>query len=99
MAGLDDLDRALRAAPDALALVLDAEARSGVALLARELGASHVISGPAPPPAVAALMTRWVGLAQRRSEGSGWACTPPEPPVPEPWNWLNPLLTAWTGGD
>ena len=99
MQGLEDVDRALRAAPDALALVLDAETRPGVALLARELGASHVISGPATPPAVAALLSRWIALAQGRAERSGWATTPTAPPAPEPWNWLNPLLTAWTSGD
>jgi DNA-binding NtrC family response regulator len=97
--GLDDLDRAVRSAPDALALVLDAEARLGLASLARELGASHVISGPAPPPAVAALLSRWICLAQVRAKRSGWACSPPERPAPEPWNWLNPLLATWTAGD
>jgi hypothetical protein len=91
-AALDELDRALRAAPDALVLVLDPESHDGAELLARELGATHVISGPAAPPAVARLLTRWLPLAQRRAEAAGWSGSAPEPPEPEPWNWLRPLL-------
>ncbi len=93
-AALDDLDRALALAPDALVLVLDPEAHAGAALLARELGATHVLSGPATPPAVAALVGRWLPLARRRAEAAGWSVSPPDPPEPEPWNWLTPLLNG-----
>ena len=67
-AGLEDLDRALQAAPRALALVLDPGSHEGVAPLAREIGASHVISGVATPPAVVGLISRWLPLAQRAVE-------------------------------
>ena len=89
---LDDLDRAVRAAPDALILVLDPDSLDGVAPLARELGATHVVSGPTTPPAVAALLRRWLPLARRRAEAAGWSVPTLEPPEPEPWNWLTPLL-------
>jgi hypothetical protein len=92
-AALEDLDRALAAAPDALALVLDPEAHEGVALLARELGATHVISGPATPPAMIRLLNRWLPLARQRAEAAGWSGSAPESPLPEPWNWLAPYLT------
>lgn len=91
-AALDDLDRALSAAPEALVLVLDPESYDGAALLARELGATHVVSGPATPPAVVGLLRRWLPLARRRADASGWSPAAPEPPEPEPWNWLTPLL-------
>ena len=91
-AGLDDLDRALQLAPEALTLVLDPGEGDGVAVLARELGATHVISGAATPPAVADLLARWVALSLRRGEAPGWRPLNPGPPEPEPWNWLNPLL-------
>lgn len=95
-AGLEDLDRAYRAAPNALSLVLDPEALDGVALLARELGATHVISGVAPPPLVAGLLTRWLPEARRRTDGQGWSREVPPEREPEPWNWLNPLLSEPT---
>jgi DNA-binding NtrC family response regulator len=91
-AGLEDLDRAVQRAPNALVLVLDPEAHEGVAVLARELGATHVVSGVATPPALADLLARWLPLAQRQAEGEGWSNAPPPVPEPEPWNWLNPLL-------
>jgi hypothetical protein len=91
-AGLEDLDRAVQHAPNAMVLVLDPEAHEGVALLARELGATHVISGIATPPVVADLLARWLPLAQRQAEGEGWSNAPPPVPEPEPWNWLAPLL-------
>ena len=91
-AGLEDLDRAMQSAPTALVLVLDPAAHEGVSVLARELGATHVISGVATPPAVADLLARWLPLAQRQAEGEGWSHAPPSVPGPEPWNWLTPLL-------
>ena len=95
-AGLEDLDRAVQRAPDAMTLVLDPEAREGVGVrvLARELGATHVISGVATPPRVAGLLARWLPLARRQAESQGWSNAPP--PEPEPWSWLNPLLEGRT---
>jgi DNA-binding NtrC family response regulator len=93
-ASLEDLDRAMRVAPDALVLVLDPESYEGAALLARELGAAHVMSGPVTPPAVACLLNRWLPLALRRAEAAGWSASAPEPAEPEPWNWLTPLLNG-----
>src|SRR3954453_6771417 len=93
-AALEDLDRAAQVAPNALILVLDPEAREGVATLARELGASHVFSGPGTPPVGARLLARWPPLAQRQSESDGWSNAPEPEPEPEPWNWLAPLLAG-----
>lgn len=73
---LADLGRAILATPNVLALVLDPGARPGIPLLARELGATHVLSGSAPPPAVAALLARWLPLARRRGEVDGWTADP-----------------------
>jgi hypothetical protein len=96
-AGLEDLDRAAQAAPGGLFLVLDPEPREGVAMLARELGATHVFSGPVTPPEVARLLARWFPLAQRLAESDGWSNVREPGPQPEPWNWLAPLLAARTG--
>jgi hypothetical protein len=96
-AGLDELDRALRVAPDALTLVLDPEEHEGVLLLSREIGATDVIAGPTTPPLVADLLARWLQLARHRAEAAGWSGNAPEPPEPEPWNWLTPLLNSWAG--
>ncbi len=83
-AGLEDLDRAARVAPDLLALVLDPRSRPGVAPLARELGATFVWEGPAPPPLVAGLLGRWLELAARRAAADGYLG--PAEPEPEPWD-------------
>jgi len=93
-AGLEDLDRAAQAAPNALILVLDPQAHEGVATLARELGATHVLAGPVTPPSVAELIARWLPLARRRAERDGWSNAPEPEPEPEPWNWLGPLLAG-----
>jgi hypothetical protein len=90
--GLEDLDRALQAAPQALVLVLDPNAHAEVATLARELGATQVCSGVIIPPAVAGLLARWLPLARRRTEDDGWSAA--RPPEPEPWNWLASHLAA-----
>ncbi len=71
--GLSDLDRSMRLFPGARVLVLDPEAHDGVAELARALGATHVISGFAPPPEVASLIDRWITLADRQIERAGWS--------------------------
>ena len=92
LAGLEDLDRAARAAPNALSLVLDPGAHEGLAHLARELGATHVFTGVVTPPVVVDLLARWIPLAQRRAEEEGWSAAAKPEPRPEPWSWLAPLL-------
>jgi len=91
-AGLQDLERVLRRAPDARVLVLDPEADAEVARLARELGATHVASGGVPPPFVVRLLARWIELAQRRIERDGWSRTSFPETGTEPWGWLTDLL-------
>ncbi len=86
--GLEDLGRAMQVAPNMLALVLDPKAYPGVAPLAREIGATHVLSGMVPPPTVASLLERWLPLARRRAEADGWSVEPE--PEPEPWDDLLP---------
>jgi hypothetical protein len=91
-AAMEDLDRAMGTAPNALALVLDPRAHHGVASLALELGASHVMTGGVVPPAVSELLARWVRLAQTRNEADGWSL--PLESEPEPWSGLaTPLLS------
>lgn len=91
-AALEDLDLTHQAAPNALVLVLDPCALKGVSILARELGATHVIQGTATPPEVVRLLARWLPLAERRTEDDGWSRIARRRNEPEPWNWLNPLL-------
>ena len=92
LAAMEDLDRAMRTAPNALALVLDPRAHDGVAPVALELGASHVMTGGVVPPAVSDFLTRWVRLAQTRNEADGWSL--PAESEPEPWSGLaTPLLS------
>lgn len=93
-AGLEDLERATRRAPAGLFLVLDPAAHEGVALLARELGATHVCSGVVTPPTAARLLERWIGIAQKRTEADGWSKTRRPDPEAEPWNWLAPYLVV-----
>jgi hypothetical protein len=70
---LEDLDRAARAAPAGLFLVLDPRRHPGVAALAFELGATLALAGTIPPPRVAGLLLRWLPIARRRGETDGWA--------------------------
>jgi DNA-binding NtrC family response regulator len=91
-AGLEDLERVLRRAPDARVLVIDPAADSDVAVLARELGAAHVASDSVPPALVARLVARWVELAQRAIEHNGWSRTSFPETSSEPWGWLADLL-------
>lgn len=74
---LDDLMHALAIAPRALTLVIDPRAQALLAWTAREIGATHVIPGTTPPPAVVALLGRWIVLARRRAESDGWWPDPP----------------------
>ncbi len=91
LAAMEDLDRAMQTAPDALALVLDPR-DYGVAPVALELGASHVMTGGVVPPAVADFLTRWVRLAQTRNEADGWSL--PAEAEPEPWAGLGLSLNS-----
>lgn len=82
-AGLEDLDRCVQVAPNALVLVLDRAARPGLTWVARELGATHVLQGVTAPPAVIDLLARWLPVAQRRAELDGWEAA------------VGPALEAW----
>jgi hypothetical protein len=73
--GLLDIDLVVNRAPDALILVNNPEANAEVTSLARELGATHVLSGFVPPPDVAGLLLRWIVLARRQIERDGWSRT------------------------
>jgi hypothetical protein len=90
--GLQDLERVLDRAPDARVLVLDPECHSGVAGLARELGATHVASGCVPPPWVASLLARWIDLVQRSIDRNGWSVASLADNTTDPWAWLTDLI-------
>lgn len=92
---LHDLQRVVDIAPDALTLVLDPESQAGVSSVAKEIGATLVLSGPIAPPDVARILGRWLALTQRRAEASGWFASPPRPQQAEPWSWLAPMLESW----
>lgn len=98
-AGLNDIELVFQRASDAWVLVLDPEADDGVAGLARELGATLAVSGFVPPPIVADVLTRWVGLAARRIERDGWSRTSFPETETEPWSWLTDLLEYQIGAD
>lgn len=85
--GLGDLDHVMRLFPGTRVLVLDPDDHDGVANLARELGATHVISGFVPPPEVACLIDRWIALAELQAERAGWSrpITADMPLDPEEW--------------
>jgi len=91
-AGLEAVELVGLRAPDARILVLDPEAHGPVPGLARELGATHVISGFVPPPVLAALLARWIALARRSLEQTGWSRTTFPPTETEPWSWLSDYL-------
>jgi len=98
-AGLMDLDLVLRRASDARALVLDPESHHEAACLARELGATHVISGFVPPPYVAGLLARWIALAERHIERDGWSRTWFPETETNRWGWLDAYLGDPDGKD
>jgi hypothetical protein len=91
-AGLMDLDLVLRRASDARTLVLDPASQREAASLARELGATHVVSGFAHPPEVAALLARWIALALRRIECDGWSRSSLPDAESSRWSWLAAYL-------
>jgi hypothetical protein len=68
-----DLDRVVKRAPGCRTLVLDPEIGEGVAALARELGATEVLSGFIPPPEVADRIDRWISLASLQIDREGWS--------------------------
>jgi len=74
---LRELAEGLADLPEALILVLDPESLPGAAGLARELGATQVVSGFAPPPMVLDLLARWLPLAEGRAAVAGWVAEPP----------------------
>lgn len=82
-ASLEALDRARRAAPGGMILVLDAPALLEFARLARELGATHVLPSPVLPPQVLSWLERWTPMAATRAESSGWS--EDRRADPEPW--------------
>ena len=90
--GLAALEQVLLRSPDARVLVLDPEAHPGVAGVARELGATYVISGFVPPPRLAELMARWITLALRHIDKSGWSRTAVPESDSKPWGWLADYL-------
>ncbi len=70
--GLSDLTMVRDRCSDAFVLVLDPDANEDVPDLARELGATRVISGFVPPPDVANLIDRWIGLSSRAIDRGEW---------------------------
>jgi hypothetical protein len=89
---LEDLALVVRPGASPRVLVLDSEGREGVKGLARELGATHVVSGFAPPPEVAALVARWVALAAAETEAGGWSRPMPADPAGRPLEWIDGLI-------
>ncbi len=87
---LRDLVHIANVAPEGFFLVLNPQKLAGAAELAREFGATHVISGWAPPPDVANLIQTWLPLARTRTQRSGWSI----PIEPEPEVWEKALITA-----
>jgi hypothetical protein len=90
--GLDALNLINTRAPGARTLVLDPDAHVGASDLARELGATHVCTGFAPPPLVADLIARWITLAGRGLDSAGWSRTTFPESATDPWSWLSDYL-------
>ena len=90
--GLHDLHEALESNPSVLSLVIDPLARPEVVELARELGATLVMTGVVVPPEVESLLHRWLPLAGHRAETGGW--WPAVEPEPEPWERPELFLAA-----
>jgi hypothetical protein len=90
--GLIALEMVRARTPGARTLVLDPEGLAEVRGLARELGATHVGPGSAPPPFVAGLIARWIDDARHRTETAGWSRTSFPETATEPWGWLSHYL-------
>lgn len=82
-AALEALEATLAAAPAALVLLIDPLCHTEMPLLARELGATHVLTRPVTPPIVSGLLAHWIPLALRRSESEGWSA---QDGVDDVWN-------------
>lgn len=93
-APLEDLVQVASGSSSTRILVLDSEGREGVKELARELGATHVVSGFAPPPEVAELVARWVALAAAETGRDGWSRPLPVDPAKHPMEWIEGLIAA-----
>jgi hypothetical protein len=78
--------------PGARILVLAPAMVEGYPVLSRELGATHLFSGFVPPPAVANLLARWIVLARRDMEQSGWSRTTFPETETDPWSWFSDYL-------
>jgi hypothetical protein len=89
---LADLDQVVNLAPGARVLVLAPEVCQEVADLARELGATHVLAGFVPPPVVASLIDRWIGLAVQEQSRQGWSRPLPADSLLDPDGWLDDIL-------
>lgn len=89
---LEDLTRLIDHSPSARALVLDPRERPEVALSARTLGATHLMSGFVPPPEVAELLARWIMLAAEETDRQGWSRPLPADPSRQPLAWIDELI-------
>lgn len=90
--GLADLAWVSRLSSAARVLLLDPVGHEEVADLARELGATHAISGFVPPPVVANLLARWIDLAVRQSDREGWSRPLPVDASSDLLGWIESLL-------
>ena len=75
-------------------LVLDPDIHEGVAMLARELGATEVISGFVPPPEVADRIDRWISLAAAQIEREGWSRPLAADSPVDSESWIEAVLAA-----
>jgi hypothetical protein len=91
--GLLSLRMILRRASDARVLLLNPDLYPAAAVFARELGATHILSGFVPAPELASLLRRWVMLARSRIEHGGWSRVLNPDLESEPWSWLALYLT------
>ncbi len=89
---LEDLAEIVAREPSVRVLVIDPDAREGVKELARELGATHVVSSFVPPPEVAGLIARWVKLAAVEADRGGWSRPLPVDPARHPREWIESLV-------
>ena len=87
--GLTTLELVRDRAPGARTLILDPHVDVEIPGLARELGATHVFTGFAPPPSVADLIARWIDLARHQVESAGWSRNTFPETSADPWEWLS----------
>ena len=89
---LQDLGAAALSGSAPLVLYLDPENRPDVLQAARELGATLAESGRRPPPEIAGLIARWIGLAGRRIEREGWSRPAPADPSRASTDWIEEVI-------